>query len=56
MKRPPSILLKEEFDKLHLQVSEECIHEVAKKCLLPPFEVRIWFEHLEQIQKNRKRC
>ena len=28
---------------------------MAKKCLLPPFEVRIWFEHLEQIQKNRKR-
>ena len=55
MIRPPSILLKEEFDKLHSEASEECIHEVAKKCLLPPLEVRIWFDHLEQIQKNRKR-
>ena len=52
MPRPPSIILKEEFDKLHSEASDECIERLAKTCLLPPSEVRIWFKHLEVIQKK----
>lgn len=55
MKMPPSQVLKEIFDGLSDDISEECVLAAAKKCLLPPAEVKIWFDHLLQIQKNRKR-
>ena len=56
MKKPPSQLLKEAFDKLKEHVgSEEYILQTARECLLSPAEVRIWFDHLTQIRKNRKR-
>ena len=35
-------------------ISEECVIYAAQKCLLPPTEVKIWFDHLLQIQKTRK--
>ena len=52
MKRPPSQVLKEIFDGSGGDISEECVLAAAQKCLLPPAEVKIWFDHL---QKNRKR-
>ena len=35
--------------------SESELTRVAKECLLPISEVKIWFEHLANIQRNRKR-
>ncbi|XP_065903776.1 uncharacterized protein [Dysidea avara] len=47
--------MKEAFQGLNGEPSPSFIAELAKKCLLPPDEVSFWFEHLQQIQKNRKR-
>lgn len=54
MKKPPSQLLKEAFNKLK-DDSDKYIPQVARECLLSPAEVEMWFDHLRQIQKNRKR-
>ena len=56
VKNPPSQLLKEAFDYLKGHVgSEEYILQTTRECLLSLTEVRIWFENLTQIWKNRKR-
>ena len=55
MSKPPSVIMKEAFQGLNGEPSPSFIAELAKKCLLPPDEVSFWIEHLQQIQKNRKR-
>ena len=55
MSKPPSVIMKEAFQGLNGEPSPSFIVELAKKCLLPSDEVSFWIEHLQQIQKNRKR-
>ena len=55
MIQPPSAVLKQEFAKLKdVSPSSTFIEEVAKKVLLSPGEVSMWFEHLQTISENRK--
>ena len=55
MPKPPSLLMKEAFQKLTEEPTPEFIEGLARKCLLPPSEVSFWIEHLQQVQKNRRR-
>ena len=56
MMKPPSTILKEEFNSLKEEdPSESLLEEVAKKTLLPVNEVILWFDHLKTVQTNRKR-
>ena len=55
MKKPPSFRLKEAYDKLKTQPNASDINDIAKEVLLPPDEVKIWFDHLEEVARNRKR-
>ena len=52
--KPPSHVLKAAFDKLKPgePPSELEVTTVAKECLLPLSEVKIWFEHLANIKKK----
>jgi len=54
MKKPPTHLLKEAFNKLK-DDSDEYVWQVARECLLFPAEIEMCFDHLRQIQKKRKR-
>ena len=54
MMKPPSQILKEVFAKRRGNISDEDIQQLSKETLLPPEEVRIWIEHLQTIQANRK--
>lgn len=50
------MILKEEFAKLKdASCPSAFIQDVARKVLLSPSEVTMWFEHLQQISENRKR-
>ena len=56
MQKPPSQIRKEAFEKLKgKDPSDTDIRKQAKATLLPPEEVKIWFEHLQTISRNRKR-
>ena len=56
MSIPPSQIIKEAFDKLKGEdPSDTDVDRLSKATLLPPEEVRIWFEHLSTVQANRKR-
>ena len=56
MTNPPSQLIKEAFSALKGQSpSDDYLRKVARQCLLPTEEVHIWFDHLAEVQKNRKR-
>ena len=55
MMKPPSQILKEVFAKRRGNISGEDVQQLSKETLLPPEEVRIWIEHLQTIQANRKR-
>ena len=56
MINPPSQLIKEAFNALKGQApSDIFLQQVASRCLLPTDEVHIWFIHLADVQKNRKR-
>ena len=53
---PPSSKLKELFNKLQGRpITDQFVHDAAKKVLLPPEEVRIWLEHLSTVLQNRRR-
>lgn len=55
MVQPPSHTLKEVFQKLKgWPPSQQYIEEAAKKMLLLPDEVRMWFDHLQSVSDNRK--
>jgi len=48
--------LKELFNKLQGRpITDQFVHDAAKKVLLPPEEVRIWLEHLSTVLQNRRR-
>ena len=56
MVQPPSITLKLEFAKLNsTSPSSASIEDIARKVLLSPAEVSMWFEHLRTVSDNRKR-
>ena len=54
MVKPPSVYIKETFDKLKTNPSEQQIIELAKTVLLSPEEVKMWLKHLQTIKENRK--
>ena len=52
--KPPSVVLKEIFDmNKEDPFSAQVVQEAAKKVLLPPEEVLMWFHHLDTIAKVR---
>ena len=56
MVQPPSHTLKEAFQKLKgCPPSQQYIEEAAKKVLLLPDEVRMWFDHPQSVSDNCKR-
>lgn len=55
MSQPPSILLKEFFQQYGSDPSDALLENIAKKCLLPVNEVRMWLQHLQTVNTNRKR-
>ena len=46
--------LKEIFEGLSDDISEECVIDAAKKCLLPPSEVKIWFDTYYRYKRTEK--
>ena len=54
MLKPPSVHIKEMFEKLKTSLSELQIQDIAKAVLLPPEEVNMWLKHLEIVKENRK--
>ena len=55
MVQPPSVILKLEFAKLKgTSPSSSFIENVARKVLLSPAEVSMWFDHLQTVSDNRK--
>ncbi len=56
MTKPPSQILKQAFiDLKGKEPSETDVEKMSKATLLPPGEVKIWLDHLQTIQTNRKR-
>ena len=56
MSKPPSEILKDAFNQLkERSPSDDLITEVAQKTLLSKEEVILWFNHLAEVQRNRKR-
>ena len=55
MKKPPSTVIKEAFQKIEGSPSEEQVQKTAKAVLLSPEEVMWWFNHLQTVRENRKR-
>jgi len=51
--KPPSEVLLAKFKKYGEVPPESVIKETAKEVCLKLDEVRIWFQHLYQVQKNR---
>ena len=50
MVQPPSVILKLEFAKLKgTSPSSSFIENVARKVLLSPAEVSMWFDHLQTV-------
>lgn len=39
----------------HGEPSDDDIEQVAKRCLLPVSEVSLWINHLQTVDRNRKR-
>ena len=37
------------------QILYDYIKNLADKCLLPPDEVKLWLQHLQQVAGNRKK-
>ena len=55
MVQPPSIILKDFFTLLQGSMpTDEMRTSIARKTLLPINEVRLWLEHLQTIDSNRK--
>ena len=52
MLKPPSVYIKETFDKLKTSPSELEIIEIAKTVFLSPEEVKMWLKHLQTIKEN----
>ena len=58
MSSPPSTAIKEAFEKLTVYPApdhELVCNEVAKRVLLSPDQIRMWFKHLHTVKENRKR-
>lgn len=56
MKKPPSVTIREVIQQItDGPPSEQQVRDTAKAVLLPPQEVRMWFDHLQTIRDNRKR-
>jgi len=56
MSEPPSVILGTAFKKLKGKAaSDSDVEKLARRTLLPPDEVRLWFSHLETVSDNRKR-
>ena len=54
---PPSTAIKEAFEKLtvHPPPDHELVcNGVAKRVLLSPDQIRMWFKHLHTVKENRK--
>ena len=52
---PPSVVLQNLFSDQKGLFSEDEIETLSRKVLLSTSEVKLWFDHLSTIQKNRKR-
>ena len=52
---PPSQVLSDIFKECIGFPTEDVIDSTSKKVLLKPEEVRMWFEHLELVESNRKK-
>ena len=55
MQKPPSILIREAFQKIMGPPSERKVQDIAEAVLLSPQEVGMWLEHLQTIEDNRRR-
>ena len=56
MRKPPSTVIKEKFDKLKsYPPSESVCAEITKEVLLSVDNVRMWLDHLHNVKENRKR-
>lgn len=54
--RPPSAILKEEFDGMSsYPPSESVCADLSMKVMLPVEEIKIWLDHLHTIRENRKK-
>ena len=54
--QPPSVILKEKFKEYPSSLDPESfVTDVAKTVLLSPDDVRLWFDHLQTIEQNRKK-
>ena len=52
---PPSVTLNRVFDNSNGCINEGEVASIAKCVLLPPEEVKIWFDHLSTVCANRSR-
>ena len=59
MASPPSTAIKEAFEKLTVYPPpdhELVCNEVAKRVLLSPDQIRMWFKHLHAVKENQEGC
>lgn len=55
MSQPPSTLLKDFFQRYGSDPPDASLESIAKQCLLRVSEVRMWLQHLQTVDTNRKR-
>lgn len=55
MFQPPSALLRDFFFECRSNPSDASLKNITKKCLLPENEVRMWLDHFQTVDTNRKR-
>lgn len=52
---PPSQIIKEfHMNNKDVSHSDAEIDKLARRCLLSPDDVKIWLDHLKQVDQNRK--
>ena len=55
MVQPPSSILKDFFMSIQGSLpTDEMLTSIARNTLLPISEVRLWLEHLQTVDSNRK--
>ena len=52
--KPPSITLKEEFDKMTYPPNESMYTDLSRKVMLPVREVKMWLDHSQTNHDNHK--
>ena len=52
MAKPPSLIIKEAFKENEGKASPNVFNTLARNCLLPESEVKMWWEHLSTVADN----